>query len=389
MNKEKLDLLMQIKKKSDASKTQKNEYVSLMMELIKENGYSNQTEEYLFLGYSFAGVKPLVNLMNKMSFEERTAFVEQILSGKLYALNEKGISFKLLVDLLTAFIISFPQDKSIISKLIKLIPGKSKIKTGQLLGDAPKIIDKYFMSVISDNLKLPDFEALELTNEEVKKFADIYAFVISSIKPSKKISEKKIKHVLTWLTTDDIKQSVPENAQEMVQLKTTQSVIDKVPGLKPLTSDELKSLCERLLITVDHYKGLEKGAATLNAKISALEKELETKKAQLEGLENKIKEKEKALAELVDQNSSLKKELDEVKVEKIKLQGVVDVYSEDKESSQTEQLNAIASKLKAEYRDFKDALEMEMTVELGENIKEQVIQIFKILAKAGIDVESR
>lgn len=389
MNKEKLDLLMQIKKKSDSSKTQKNEYVSLMMELIKENGYSNQAEEYLFLGYSFAGVKPLVNLMNKMSFEERAAFVEQILSGKLYALNEKGISFKLLVDLLTAFIISFPQDKSIISKLIKLIPGKSKIKTGQLLGDAPKIIDKYFMSVISDNLKLPDLEALELTNEEVKKFADIYVFVISSIKPSKKISEKKIKHVLTWLTTDDIKQSAPENAQEMVKLKTTEPVIDKDPALKPLTSDELKSLCERLLITVDHYKELEKGAATLNTKISTLEKELETKKAQLEGLENKIKEKEKALAELVDQNSSLKKELDEVKVEKIKLQGVVDVYSEDKESSQTEQLNAIASKLKAEYRDFKDALEMEMTVELGENIKEQVIQIFKILAKAGIDVESR
>lgn len=389
MNKEKLDLLMQIKKKSDSSKTQKNEYVSLMMELIKENGYSNQAEEYLFLGYSFAGVKPLVNLMNKMSFEERAAFVEQILSGKLYALNEKGISFKLLVDLLTAFIISFPQDKSIISKLIKLIPGKSKIKTGQLLGDAPKIIDKYFMSVISDNLKLPDLEALELTNEEVKKFADIYVFVISSIKPSKKISEKKIKHVLTWLTTDDIKQSAPENAREMVKLKTTEPVIDKDPALKPLTSDELKSLCERLLITVDHYKELEKGAATLNTKISTLENELETKKAQLEGLENKIKEKEKALAELIDQNSSLKKELDEVKVEKIKLQGVVDVYSEDKESSQTEQLNAIASKLKAEYRDFKDALEMEMTVELGENIKEQVIQIFKILAKAGIDVESR
>lgn len=389
MNMEKLDILMQIKKKSDASKTQKSEYISQMSELIKETGYTNQAEEYLFLGYSFAGCKPLINLMNKMGFEERTAFVEQILSGKLYALNEKGISFKLLVDLLTSFIISFPQDKIIISKLIKLIPGKSKIKTGQLLGDAPKIIDKYFMSAISDNVKLPDFEALELTNEEVKKFADIYVFVISSIKPSKKISEKKIKHVLTWLTTDDIKQSAPENAQEMVPLKTTESVIDKDPGVKPLRSDELKSLCERLLVTVDHYKGLEKGAVTLNAKISALEKELETKKAQLEGLETRIKEKEKALAELIDQNSSLKKELDEVKVEKIKLQGVVDVYSEDKESSQTEQLNAIASKLKAEYRDFKDALEMEMTVELGENIKEQVIQIFKILAKAGIDVESR
>ena len=185
MNMEKLDILMQIKKKSDASKTQKNEYISQIVELIKEGGYTNQAEEYLFLGYSFAGCKPLINLMNKMNFEERTAFVEQILSGKLYALNEKGISFKLLIDLFTSFIIYFPQDKSIITKLIKLIPGKSKIKTGQLLGDAPKIIEKYFMSVISDNFKLPEFETLELSKDDVKKFADIFVSVISSVKPSK------------------------------------------------------------------------------------------------------------------------------------------------------------------------------------------------------------
>lgn len=389
MNMEKLDILMQIKKKSDASKTQKNEYVSQLIELIKENGYTNQAEEYLFLGYSFAGCKPLINLMNKMSFEERSAFVEQILSGKLYALNEKGISFKLLVDLLTSFIISFPQDKSIISKFIKLIPGKSKIKTGQLLGDVPKIIDKYFVSAINDNVMFPDFGTLELTNEEVKKFADIYLVVISSIKPSKKISEKKIKHILSWLTTDDIKQSASENVREREPSKTIEPSINKEPVVKPLKSEELKSLCERLFITADHYKGLEKGAATLNAKISALEKELETKKALLDALEKRVGEKENELAELLIQNESLKRELHEVKIEKIKLQGVVDVYSEDKESSQTEQLNAIASKLKAEYRDFKDALEMEMTVELGENIKEQIIQIFKILAKAGIDVESR
>ena len=49
MNTEKLDALMQIKKKSDASKTQKNEYVDLMVELLKENGYSDETEKYLFM----------------------------------------------------------------------------------------------------------------------------------------------------------------------------------------------------------------------------------------------------------------------------------------------------------------------------------------------------
>ena len=53
------------------------------------------------------------------------------------------------------------------------------------------------------------------------------------------------------------------------------------------------------------------------------------------------------------------------------------------------QLNAIASKLKTEYREFKDALDLEMTVEIGEILRDQLMRVFKILSKAGIDIESR
>ncbi len=388
MNTEKLELLMQIKKKSDASKTQKNEFVDLIIELLKENGYSNEVEKYLFLGYSFAGAKPLVEFMRKMSAEDRLGFVETVVSGKLYALNEKGISFKLLVDLLASVIVTFPKEQHIVAKVIKLIPGKSKIKNGQLLGDAPKIIDKYFVSAIKENTVLPALIEMELSKDDLRKFTDIFVFVVSSIKPGKNSSERKIKHVLNWLTVSDNKQSEHSgNEVSSAQIMTAKTTNDN--GTKPLKTEDIKNLCERLLMSVEHYEGLEKGTASLNKKISALEKDVEVKKAQIETLENRIKEIEKELAEQISRNNLLEKELNETKTEAVKLQGVIDVYSEDKQSSQTEQLNAIASKLKAEYRDFKDALEMEMTVELGENIKDQVIQIFKILAKAGIDVESR
>ena len=49
-----------------------------------------------------------------------------------------------------------------------------------------------------------------------------------------------------------------------------------------------------------------------------------------------------------------------------------------------EQLNIIASKLSIEYKDFVDALEMEMTIELGENMREQLRTVFNILEKQGI-----
>ena len=72
-----------------------------------------------------------------------------------------------------------------------------------------------------------------------------------------------------------------------------------------------------------------------------------------------------------------------------KLKTVISVYSEDKQSSMDGQLNAIASKLKTEYSEFKDALDLEMTVEIGEILRDQLMRVFKILSKAGIDIESR
>ena len=99
-------------------------------------------------------------------------------------------------------------------------------------------------------------------------------------------------------------------------------------------------------------------------------------------LQNQLAESEANLATQRAQVSELSSEIE-------KLKTVISVYSADKQSSMDGQLNAIASKLKTEYREFKDALDLEMTVEIGEILRDQLMRVFKILSKAGIDIESR
>ena len=87
--------------------------------------------------------------------------------------------------------------------------------------------------------------------------------------------------------------------------------------------------------------------------------------------------------------TSLEQQIKEASEENGRLSSIISVYSSDKQSSQTEQLNAIASKLKSEYRDFKDVENEEMSIDLGENFRFQLQSVFKILTKAGIDVERK
>lgn len=70
-----------------------------------------------------------------------------------------------------------------------------------------------------------------------------------------------------------------------------------------------------------------------------------------------------------------------------RMRKVISVYAADKQAALSEQLNKIAAQLKAEYRDFKDAQDMEMDVNLGENFRIQLESVFKILIKAGVNLE--
>ena len=66
---------------------------------------------------------------------------------------------------------------------------------------------------------------------------------------------------------------------------------------------------------------------------------------------------------------------------------MLEVLDRDKSRQADESLQRIASKIRIEYRDFMDALDAEMTVDLGENLRYQLISIFDILEKGGMKIK--
>ena len=116
---------------------------------------------------------------------------------------------------------------------------------------------------------------------------------------------------------------------------------------------------------------------------------METAKSDLEKAKEEICKVNSELNVYMSDNQIKDKEIEKLKNEIEKQNSVLSVFSEDKQNAQSAQLNSIASKLRAEYLDFQDATEMEMTIDLGENLREQIKSIFKILSKSGINADRR
>ena len=68
---------------------------------------------------------------------------------------------------------------------------------------------------------------------------------------------------------------------------------------------------------------------------------------------------------------------------------VIDIIDEDKDRSLIEFKNQIASALKKIYNEFVVAQTMDMTVELGLNMRDSLDDVFRKLKKQGIDIEGR
>ena len=78
--------------------------------------------------------------------------------------------------------------------------------------------------------------------------------------------------------------------------------------------------------------------------------------------------------------SKMKKEIEDRKQ-------FAETISKNREKQSEEYLNKLASKLKIEYTDFCDAREVEMTLDLGENMRSQLEAVFSILEKNGVKLK--
>lgn len=133
-------------------------------------------------------------------------------------------------------------------------------------------------------------------------------------------------------------------------------------------------------------------------KIDALTQTLESEQSKLRGANQQIADLQDTITELrkklsaaegdifvlrqtVEQRDAVIAEKNAEIAERVKM---AEVLSRDRSKQADESLQRLASKIRVEYRDFVDALDVPISCDLGENLRLQLQSIFDILEKGGM-----
>lgn len=392
MNFEKLDQLIAIPKKSNASKATRKEYKAEISKLLKEEGFSENAEKYLWSGFSFCGAEPFFDFVNFQARENQLALVEKLLKCRTFVKNEKSNGFKMCLSLLAYELNYCPDNVEIIGMLIKGCVATYKKKDGSISKDNAKIIEKYFVLVLTPQSKLPNWNTICIKPIIINEFCNYIITTCSAITGNK--DAEKIKKVVAWLQS-----ALPSSTGDISPQKTT--AVSNASEKKPETTNNPNQ--QKNTATVGSLFGMAAQLRDLSAQLYSFAEESEKAKSanaaliaenketakKFNAAEDTISQLQERLTTKEAELTSHKTQMEELSSEIERLKTVISVYSEDKQSSMDGQLNAIASKLKTEYSEFKDALDLEMTAEIGEILRDQLMLVFKILSKAGIDIESR
>ena len=422
-----LDELVAIQKKTEASKSTKAQYATEMANLLAIEGLSDRAVHYLKTGAAFSAALPFSEYIKQLPLDERSTQISALLSSSMLRGDDKPNAFRYAISLLGYSVTWFSDDLTLFVEIVKVIPSLAYNKEKRLLKDAPKVVERYFLKLLQPDTILPPLYDVGLKDIFVKEFRHVMIAIVSSISS---ISVAK-DHVLSWLSKDAKLEAVAAdndpNNEANNEVQGQSNLVSPQEGVKseqeatvyaPPVQKEYKeysireldqvaidaeSFAGRLKASIKHLADEHKESVRRQDKIESLERELSSGKRRLDEatativrMENENAEASKMISELREQlldskkeNAELAHQLDALQQEIEKLNSVISVFSADKQNSQSEQLNAIASKLKAEFLDFKEAEHDSMTLDLGENFRFQLQSIFRILAKAGIDVEKR
>lgn len=409
-----LKYLIELKKtKKEPNRLERDQFTEAWNTLLRNEGYSALAEEYLYKGFTYCGAAPLKNYIKNS--EDRITALSTILNGKMYGENCAS-TVPILFHLLTLFLNEKTADEAIISLLIKRIPAALKNKEGKIYGQADRALKKYILDDLHSEI-LPPLGGLidnGLKAIFVKEFVAVFDEIFAGMKSdgfSKKCI-KNIKLLQEWMhpvvqespVRDDIKIKETASAEgditigktegsEIVPAKkesenTTEITSENVTVAEPSDSnifesrlEEAKKQIEAINAELEKQKALASSLRQQLADVTSERNRLgeiaSVREARLSGLSSELLASKSTIEKLEQRVAQLEMELQE----RMKM---MEALSRDRAKQSDEAIHRLASKLKVEYRDFMDAIDIPMDSDLGENMREQLKNVFNILIKAGI-----
>lgn len=374
----KLNELLNIKKKSEASIEKKKNFTELLFKEFSKQGINENTISVMDKGFSFEGAKAIVMYINTLQNKEKMNAVNTLFKTKTFKNNNKGIAFKLLISLFAGLLDTTDSNNNEIIRLIILeVPNYIKNKDGKEFSDINIIMRKYFIHLLSLRTKLPNLRQLDIDDRVFSQFEKLITQAVIGIKNPTKNEEKVIENILKSLNTKIEPKEKTIDKQQQLETKLKKKNKKTVIHKKNIEQTIKKSKVDEQKIVE-----LERIINELNLKIK---KYTDENRNLSENLHNTSKE----LEIIKKENSELILRCNKLQNDLKKHIDILNIFEKNAQTSKKELLNSIASKLKCEYMDFKSAKNIPMTVDLGENLRDQINTIFQLLEKNGISIKEK
>lgn len=418
-----LDSLMKAKKekkKKEPTIMEKEAFRSAWLSLVADAGLTGSAEQFLYEGFAFCGAEPFYAYL--IQTEDQNATLAAMFSGKYYGIDS-NVSFRLVAHLL-ALMLNNNAPRNILAPIIKRLPGACVNKDKKRLGTAEKTFEKYFLAELHPDVELCPLADIGTKPVFIKEFVTLVSSIMDGIEnagSAKGVVVKNIAKIRKWLADYDTSQSASTDtkAEQLIPASTIVaaekvkivSVADNPPEdrvqapkvivtqPKEEASVDMIAYLTELLGKAAKATAVVKSESTQQrVKIDALTQTLESEQSKLRGANQQIADLQDTISELrkklsaaegdifvlrqtVEQRDAVIAEKNAEIAERVKM---AEVLSRDRSKQADESLQRLASKIRVEYRDFVDALDVPMSCDLGENLRLQLQSIFDILEKGGM-----
>lgn len=403
------ELIEKFKKNSKLSMADTNLFEKeLALELAKGE-YSQDLDTILCEGPLDASMKVLAQYVVHGNNEQSKKLLNDFIYSKRIVANKTVVSGRRMVALYCNIREQYKDQNKIIEKVF-LAMVRYAYKTGK--EQTNKGIVELIRTSVINEIKVNSLLDLSFINQQntwiktrnlfieaicegksvtVEKAQIVYSWLKSANKDMGEYSEEYMRNKLfkTEMSPENPKEKVKKDLR-IVEEKKSDVVTDN-DGTINKQNSELGIIGAVLLAETKEIANLKSQIEEMNRAIHLIQGTVKDQKA-------KEQEQSESIKELVAERSTLKTQ-NKSYVEKIKeLETVVkklnveindnkqftDTVTRNREKQSEEHLNRLASKLRIDYRDYCDAKSLEMTVDLGENMREQLGTVFTILEKNGI-----
>lgn len=401
MNDELMASLLEFKDKNKASQKKRNAFETEWLSYVEENGMNDTAITYLYKGFAYKNMSPYVSWVKRQ--EDKLSAINLFLSNKEYY-DDRPKSFKMTLNLFAMVLNEIPSDTESIALIIKHLPGISYNKDKKRNPEIGKSFSRYLISELKNDVAYPIFAELLLRPAMIN---DFLLFMNEGLDAASNDGEKKpddiqkVEKLKAWLfTASDLQKTEeqpvhPENSEK----RDYKNAENNIPAQNEKKEAESMPVWRsHLKAVVTYVEGLESAYKQVKTRNDLLSETKEQQQKNIEQLKTIVSSKDAEIAALTDKCREQEYQIQKRDIEIAALKESIaakeaeiadrikytDIISKDRAKQSDAVLQRLSSELSSYYNDFKSAENDEISAEIGEVLRDQLADVYKILSKNGV-----